>query len=149
MSLVKKLFGLYVASHLERAEKYERAGKLGMAQLELERALEIVNQAEREEWEQINSRIDALSSTHLEHAETRGLESLKAVHHQQPRDDFNVALCKLEEGSSDFHRILERLGSLPEESNENGLESTLFGTDAGIDFVDRQRTLEFWKSGVP
>ena len=32
---------------------------------------------------------------------------------------------------------------------ENELESKLFETDAGVDFVDRQRTLEFWKSGVP
>ena len=45
MSLIKRLFGLDVASHLERAEQYERAGKLGMAQLELERALEIAGPA--------------------------------------------------------------------------------------------------------
>ena len=149
MSLLKKLFGLDVASHLQRAEKYERAGKLGMAQLELERALEITSPAEPEEREQINSRIDALSSRQHEDAEARGLEALKAGDHQQARYHFNVALSKLEEGSSDFNRILDRLSSLPEESNESGLESTLFGTDAGIDFVDRQRTLEFWKSGVP
>ena len=41
MSLIKRLFGMDLASHLERAEKWERAGKLGMAQLEYERAIEI------------------------------------------------------------------------------------------------------------
>ena len=47
MSLIKRLFGLDVASHLERAERYEQAGKLGMAQLELERALDIAGASSR------------------------------------------------------------------------------------------------------
>jgi len=145
MSLIKRLFGLDVAAHLERAEKYERSGKLGMAQLELERALEIAGPSATEQREQINARMDALAAKQHEDAETRGLEALRAGDHQQARYHFNVALSKLEEGSPAYNRILDRLNSLPEEPNE----STLFGTDAGVDFVDRQRTLEFWKSGVP
>lgn len=149
MSLIKRLFGLDVASHLERAEKYERAGKLGMAQLELERALEIAGVADAGQREQINARMDALAAKQNEDAETRAFEALRAGDHQQARYHFNVALSKLEEGSPAYNRILDRLNLLPEEPNENGLESKLFGTDAGVDFVDRQRTLEFWKSGVP
>ena len=52
MSLIKRLFGLDVASHFERAERYERAGKLGMAQLELERAMEIAGAADAEQRKQ-------------------------------------------------------------------------------------------------
>ena len=149
MSLIKRLFGLDVASHLERAERYEQAGKLGMAQLELERALEIAGPAHDEQWEQINARMDAVAAKQHEDAEARGLEALKAGNHQQARYHFNIALSNLEENSPAFTRILDRLNSLPEGTAEDELESKLFGTDAGVDFVDRQRTLEFWKSGVP
>jgi len=149
MSLIERLFGLDVVSHLERAEKYERAGKLGMAQLEFERALEIAGPANAEQREQINTRIDALAAKQHEDAEARGLEALKAGDHQQARYHLNVALSTLEEDSPAYTRILDRLNALPEDPPEDGLESKLFGTDAGIDFVDRQRTLEFWKSGVP
>jgi len=149
MSLIKRLFGLDVASHLERAEKYERAGKLGMAQLELERAMEIAGAVDAEQREQINARMDALAARQHEEAEARALEALKAGDHQQARYHFNVALSKLEEDTPAYNRILTQLDSLPEEPIESELESKLFGTDAGVDFVDRQRTLEFWKSGVP
>ncbi|MGH9425449.1 MAG: tetratricopeptide repeat protein, partial [Terriglobia bacterium] len=149
MSLIKRLFGMDVASHLERAEKYERSGKLGMAQLELERALEIAGAADAEQREQINARMDALVARQHEDAEARALEALKAGDHQQARYHFNVALSKLEEDSPAYNRNLDQLNSLPEEPIESELESKLFGTDAGVDFVDRQRTLEFWKSGVP
>jgi tetratricopeptide (TPR) repeat protein len=149
MSLIKRLFGLDVASHLERAQKYEQAGKMGMAQLELERALEITGPADDEQREQINARMDALAAKQHEDAEARALEALKAGDHQQARYHFNVALSKLEEGNPAYNRILNQLNSLPEEPIESELESKLFGTDAGIDFVDRQRTLEFWKSGFP
>ena len=145
MSLIKRLFGLDVASHLDRAEKWERAGKLGMAQLELERAMEIAGAVDAERREQINARMDALAARQHEDAEARALEALKAGDHQQARYHFNVALSKLEEDSPSYSRILAQLNSLPEEP----IESKLFGTDAGIDFVDRQRTLEFWKSGFP
>jgi len=148
MSLIKRLFGLDVASHVERAEKYERAGKLGMAQLEFERALELAG-ASDEQREQINARMDALAAKQHEDAETRALEALRAGDNQQARYHFNVALSKLEEGRPAYNRILDQLNSLPEEPNENEPESTLFGTNAGVDFVDRQRTLEFWKSGLP
>ena len=145
MSLIKRLFGMDVASHLERAEKWERAGKLGMAQLELERAMEIAGAADAGRREQINLRMDALAARQHEDAEERGLEALKAGDHQQARYHFNVALSKIEEDSPTYNRILTQLNSLPEEP----IESTLFETDAGVDFVDRQRALEFWKSGFP
>lgn len=148
MSLIKRLFGMDVASHLERAEKWEKAGKLGMAQLELERAMDIAGATDPEQRELINARMDALAAKQHEDAEARGLEALNAGDQQQARYHFNVALSKLEENSPAYTRILDRLSSLPEEPSEN-LESKLFGTDAGIDFVDRQRTLEFWKSGFP
>jgi len=134
-----------LASHLERAEKWERAGKLGMAQLEYVRAIEIAAAADPEQREQINARMDALAARQQEDAEARALEALKAGNHEQARYHFNVALSKLEEGSPAHNSILTQLNSLPEEP----IESKLFGTDAGIDFVDRQRTLEFWKSGFP
>jgi tetratricopeptide (TPR) repeat protein len=149
MSLIKRLFGMDVASHLERAEKWEKAGKLGTAQLELERAMDIAGAVDAEQREQINLRMDALAARQHEDAEARGLEALKAGDHQQARYHFNVALSKLEEGSPAYNRILTQLNSLPEEQIDGELESKLFGTDAGVDFVDRQRTLEFWKSGFP
>ena len=120
-----------------------------MAQLELERAMEIAGAADAGRREQINVRMDALAARQHEDAEERGLEALKAGDHQQARYHFNVALSKIEEDSPAYNRILSQLNSLPEEPIERGLESKLFGTDAGIDFVDRQRTLEFWKSGFP
>ena len=149
MSLIKRLLGMDLASHLERAEKWERAGKLGMAQLEYERAIEIAAAADAEQREQINARMDALAARQHEDAEARALEALKAGNHEQARYHFNVALSKLAEDSPAYNRILTQLNSLPEEPMDSELESKLFGTDAGIDFVDRQRTLEFWKSGFP
>jgi len=145
MSLIRRLLGMDLASHLERAERWARAGKLGMAQLEYERALEIAAAADAEQREQINARMDALAARQQEDAEARALEALKAGNHEQARYHFNVALSKLEEGSPAYNSILTQLKSLPEEP----IESKLFDTDAGIDFVDRQRTLEFWKSGFP
>jgi tetratricopeptide (TPR) repeat protein len=149
MSLMKRLFGMDVASHLARADKYEQVGKLGMAQLELERAIDIAGAADPSQRQQINSRMDSLATKQNVDAETRGLEALKAGDPQQARYHFNVALSKLEEDSPTYKRILTQLNSLPEEPIESELEGKLFGTDAGVDFVDRQRTLEFWKSGFP
>jgi tetratricopeptide (TPR) repeat protein len=148
MSLIKRLFGMDLASHLERAEKWERTGKLGMAQLEYERAIDIIGATDPAQREQINARMDALAGRQHEDAEARALEALKAGDHPQARYHFNVALSKLEEDSPAYNRILTQLDSLPEPI-ESELEGKLFGTDAGIDFVDRQRTLEFWKSGFP
>jgi len=120
-----------------------------MAQLEYERAIDIIGATDPAQREQINARMDALAARQHEHAEARALEALKAGDHPQARYHFNVALSKLEEDSPAYNRILTQLDSLPEEPIESELESKLFGTDAGIDFVDRQRTLEFWKSGFP
>jgi tetratricopeptide (TPR) repeat protein len=120
-----------------------------MAQLEYERAIEIAAAADAEQREQINARMDALAARQHEDAEARALEALKAGNPEQARYHFNVALSKLEEDNPAYSRILTQLNSLPEEPMDSELESKLFGTDAGIDFVDRQRTLEFWKSGFP
>src|SRR5262245_41032513 len=144
MSLIKRLFGLDVTSHLERAERYERAGKLGMAQLELEQALEIAGATDPAEREQINARMDSLAARLQEDAERRGLEALKAGNPQQARYYFNVALSKLEEDSPVYNQILEKLNTLPEEPDEEGLEGILFATDAGGDLVERQRNVGFW-----
>jgi len=148
MSLIRRLFGLDAATHLERAEKYERSGKLGMAQLELEQALDIGG-PDAELRQQINARMDALAARRHEDAETQALEALRAGDTQQARYHFNVALSKLEEGSPAYNRVLDRLNSLQQEPNESAPESALFETNAGVHFVNRQRTLEFWKSGVP
>ena len=102
MSLIKRLFGLDVAAHLEQSGTYERSGKLGMAQLELERALEIAGPALTEQREEINTRMDALAAKQHEDAEARALEALRAGDHQQARYHLNVALSKLEEGSPDL-----------------------------------------------
>ncbi|MCI0419426.1 MAG: tetratricopeptide repeat protein [Acidobacteria bacterium] len=152
MSLIKKLFGLDAAAHLERAERYEQSGKLGMAQLELERALDTAGAAATKERERINARMDALAVKQHEDAEVRAQEALQAGDQSQARYYFNAALSKLEEGSPAYNNIVIQLNSLPEDPEEARLENeltTVFRADAGVDFVDRQRTLEFWKSGVP
>ena len=149
MSLIKRLLGLDVASHLQRAEKYERSGKLGMAQLELERALEIAGAVDAEQRAQINHRMDVLAAKQQEDGEAQALEALKAGDNQKARYHFNVAISKLDENSPAYARILDRLNALPADPSDSEPDSALFETNAGIDFVDRQRTLEFWKSGFP
>jgi hypothetical protein len=71
MSLIRRLFGLDVASHLQRAEKYEEVGKLGMARLELERALEIASLEDDAQREQVNRVLDRISTKEQEDAESR------------------------------------------------------------------------------
>jgi tetratricopeptide (TPR) repeat protein len=152
MSFIKKLFGLDVVAHLELAEKYERAGKLGMARLELERALEIGAAGSPAERERINARLAELASKEQEDGETRAQEALRAGDYRKARYYLNAALSKLEEGSPAYNNLIVQLNSLPEDPDADQLESelaTVLRADAGVDFVDRQRTLEFWKSGFP
>jgi tetratricopeptide (TPR) repeat protein len=152
MSFIKKLFGLDVAPYLERADKYERAGKLGMARLELERALEIAGVGNPAERDRINARMDQLAIEEQEDGEARAQEALRAGDYKKARYHLNAALSKLEEGSPAYNNLVVQLNSLPEDPDAAMLESelaTVLGADPGVDFVDRQRTLEFWKSGFP
>jgi tetratricopeptide (TPR) repeat protein len=152
MSFIRRLLGLDVTAHLQRAEQYERIGKLGMARLELEKCLEIVGADSREGREGINAKLDQLTALEQEDAEARAQEAMKAGDPRKARYYLNVALSKLEEGSPAHDSLMVQLHSLPVAPEEAQLESELeavLRADAGVDFVDRQRTLEFWKSGFP
>jgi tetratricopeptide (TPR) repeat protein len=152
MSLIKRLFGLDVASYLQRAEKYEEVGKLGMARLELERALEIASLEDVAQREQINRLLDRISAKEQDDAESRAQEALQKGNRKEARYYLNVALSKLEEGSPKFHELKNRLDSIPEDIDEAKVEDeldTVLKAEVGVDFLDRQRTLEFWKSGFP
>jgi tetratricopeptide (TPR) repeat protein len=152
MSFMKRLFEADTASHLARAEKYERLGKLGMARLELDRALEAVSWEDSVRREQIHASIDRLTLQEQEDAEARAREALRHEDFKKARYYLNVALSKLEEGSPAYQDLQSQLESIavgPEETElEDELESILTA-EAGVDFVERQRALEFWKSGFP
>ena len=66
--MLKKLFGLTVASHLEKAEKYEKIGKLGMARLELEQALGSVGLEDTAQREKLHSALDRIQVKEQEDA---------------------------------------------------------------------------------
>ena len=152
MSFLKRLFGADVASHLARAEKYERLGKLGMARFELDRALEAVSLEDSDRREQIHVSIDRLTQREQEDAETQAREALTHGDSKKARYYLNVALSKLEEGSPAYQNLQSQLEAIPEGPEEAELEDeleVLLTPEAGIDFVERQRALEFWKSGFP
>ena len=152
MSLIRELLGLDANSCLQRAEKYEKTGKLRMARLELENALEMVGLRDEAQRKQINALLDGISLRDQEDAEAQAEAALKNSDHQKARYYFNVALSRLEEGSSEFDRIKSKLDSIPrrieEAESEDELE-TILRADVGVSFLDRQRALEFWKSGFP
>lgn len=152
MSLLRQLLGLDVASCLQRAEKYERIGKLRMARLELENALEMAGLRDQAQKQRINALLDRISLTEQEDAEARAEEALKEGENQKARYYLNVALSKLEEGSPEFDRIRSKLDVIPEGTEEAEIEDeleTILRADVGVSFLDRQRALEFWKSGFP
>ncbi len=152
MSFFKKLFGLDVTSHVERAEKYERIGKLGMAKFELEQALDQVGWESNAQREQINAFLDRIELKEQEDAEARAQEALTNVDNKKARYYLNVALSKLDEESPAYDRLLAQLNRIPEEVEEAEIEDeleTILRVETGVDFVDRQRALEFWKSGFP
>ena len=152
MSFLNKLFEGDAASHLTRAEKYERLGKLGMARLELDRALEAVSWDNSIQREQIHASIDRLIKQEQEDAEAKVREALQQGDSKKARYHLNVALSKVEAGTPNHEDLQRRLKMIPLSSEESKLEQELeplLNSEAGIDFVDRQRALEFWKSGYP
>ncbi len=149
---MRKLFGLDAAAHSERAAKYERIGKLGMARLELEQALEAISLTDAKGREKINQSLDRLTLLEQEDAESRIDTALSHDDLKSARYYLNVALSKLDEGHPAYQRMAEILDSLPEDQEEAALVdelSDILKADVGVDFLDRQRALEFWKSGFP
>src|SRR5262249_53996408 len=131
---------------------YERLGKLGMARLELDRALEAVSWDDSALREQIHASIDRLAKQEQQDAESQAREALKQGDSKKTRYYLNIALSKVQEGSSAYQDLKEQLEAIPTGSEESELEeelAPLLDNEAGIDFVDRQRALEFWKSGFP
>jgi tetratricopeptide (TPR) repeat protein len=152
MSFLKRLFEGDTASCLERAEKYERLGKLAMARLELDRALEAVSWDDSVLREQIHASIDRLTKQEQQDAESQAREALKQGDSKKARYYLNIALSKVQEGSAAYKDLKEQLEAIPVGSEESELEEELeplLDSEAGIDFVERQRALEFWKSGFP
>jgi tetratricopeptide (TPR) repeat protein len=123
-----------------------------MARLELERAAEVVALDRSREKQEIETRLAMLTAKEQEDAEARVQEALETGDHRKARYYLNVALSKVEEGSPAYNKLILQLNSIPEDPEEERLErdlATVLSPDAGVDFVDRQRTLEFWKSGFP
>jgi tetratricopeptide (TPR) repeat protein len=152
MSLLRRLFETDVASHLARAEKYERMGRLGMARLELDRALESVGIAHSAQRAQINAFLDRLAQQEQEDAEACAREALKQGDSKKARYYLNLALSKLQEDSPAYQDLRTQLESIPPDLEATGRDDeleTLLTEEPGIDFVERQRALEFWKSGFP
>jgi tetratricopeptide (TPR) repeat protein len=152
MNFLKRLFEADAASHLERAEKYERLGKLGMARLELDRALEATSWDDSVQRDQIHGCIDRLTRQEQEDAESQAREALKRGDSKKARYHLNIALSKVQEGSVACEDLQKQLEAIPVGSEESDLEKELepfLNSEAGIDFVERQRALEFWKSGFP
>jgi tetratricopeptide (TPR) repeat protein len=152
MNFLKRLFEGDAASYLERAEKYERLGKLGMARLELDRALEVVSWDDSVRREQIHASIDRLTKHEQQDAESQAREALKQGDSKKARYYLNIGLSKVQEGSPAYKALKEQLEAIPVGSEESELEEELdplLESEAGIDFVERQRALEFWKSGFP
>ncbi|HVN81851.1 MAG TPA: tetratricopeptide repeat protein [Terriglobia bacterium] len=150
--MLRRLFGLSVSSHQEKAEKYEQIGKLGMARLELEQALENVDLANASLREKLLAALDRIQAKEKEDSETRAKEALSRGDQKGARYHLNVALSTLTEDDPAYDRLLEQLNSIPPDSEEaavvDELDSTL-RAEVGVDFLDRQRYLEFWKSGYP
>jgi len=152
MSLLKRLFGLDATASLEQAGKYAKLGKLAMARLELEEALTVIPLADQEMRQKVNVELDRILQ--LEQADVMGKveEALKMGDSQKARYFLNVALSRHEAGSAEHQQLLERLRTIPESPEEAQLEDELdsfLRAEVGVNFLDRQRKLEFWKSGFP
>jgi tetratricopeptide (TPR) repeat protein len=123
-----------------------------MARLELENALEMTGLRDEAQRKQINVLLDRIAMSDQEDTEAQAEEALRNGDHQKARYYLNVALSRLEEGSSEFDRIKSKLDFIPEGIEEAEIEDeleTILRADVGVSFLDRQRALEFWKSGFP
>jgi tetratricopeptide (TPR) repeat protein len=152
MSLFKTLFGFDATASMERAEKYERLGKLDMARLELEDALSNLPPGEREVRGTINAALDRIFRHEDEDSLARAEEALARGELKQARYFFNAALAHQPEGTPVYLALQEKLNAVPQDMEDAGIEDELDSTlraEVGIDFLGRQRTLEFWKSGYP
>jgi tetratricopeptide (TPR) repeat protein len=152
MSLLKTLFGFDATASLQRAEKYEKIGKLGMAKLELEEALSNLSPGERVLREEINAALDRVIQQEKQNAVVQAESALAAGDTGQARYFYQVALASQEEGAPEYQTLKEKLEALPEGEEEAKIEDELdsiLRAEVGINFLDRQRKLEFWKSGFP
>ena len=152
MSFLRKLLGIDAEAYVERAKKYEQLGKLGMARLECERAAELIEHQDPVSREELKSVLDRIAAKEQENAELGAQEALRSGDLKKARYYLNVAISKLEEGSAAYNDLLIQRNSIPEDSEEAAVEDalqTLLRSEPGVSFVDRQRTLEFWKSGFP
>jgi tetratricopeptide (TPR) repeat protein len=152
MSFLRKLLGTDAGAYLQRAKKYEQIGKFGMARLECERAAELIGHQDPASQEELKTILDRIAAKEKENAELSAQEALKSGDLKKARYYLNVAISKLEEGSAAYNDLLIQQNSIPEDSEEAALEDelqSLLRSEPGVSFVDRQRTLEFWKSGFP
>jgi tetratricopeptide (TPR) repeat protein len=152
MSLLKRLFGLDATQALEKAAKYEKLGKLALARLELEEVLTTIPLEDHDQRQKVNAELDRLLLLEPQDAIGKAEEALNAGDPRKARYYFNVALSRLEADSAESERLQERLRAIPESEEEaqmeDGLDSML-RAEVGVNFLDRQRKLEFWKSGFP
>ena len=152
MSFLRKLFGMDAGAYIQRARKYEQIGKFGMARLECERAAELIEHQDPASQEELKTILDRIAAKEKEDAELSAQEALKSGDLKKARYFLNIAISKLEEGSAAYNDLLIQRNSIPEDSEEAAVEDelqSLLRTEPGVSFVDRQRTLEFWKSGFP
>ena len=152
MSFLRKLLGMDAGAYIERARKYEQLGKLGMARLECERAAELIEHQGPASQEDLKTLLDRIAAKEQENAELSAQDALSSGDLKKARYYLNVALSKLEKGSPSYNDLLIQLNSIPKGSEEAAVEDelqSLLRSEPGVSFVDRQRTLEFWKSGFP
>ena len=152
MSFLRKLLGTDAGAYIQRARKYEQIGKFGMARLECERAAELIEHQDPASQEELKTILDRIAAKEQENAEFSAQEALKSGDLKKARYYLNVAISKLEEGSAAYNDLLIQRNSIPEDSEEAAVEDelqSLLRSEPGVSFVDRQRTLEFWKSGFP
>jgi tetratricopeptide (TPR) repeat protein len=152
MSFLRRLLGIDAKSCIDKARRYEQMGKLGMARMECEKAAELIEYHDAVSQEELKALLSEISAKEQENTEGRVQEALKAGDFKMARYYLNIAISKAEEGSSAYNDLLIQRNSIPEDSEEAAVEDelqTLLRSEPGVSFVDRQRTLEFWKSGFP
>jgi tetratricopeptide (TPR) repeat protein len=152
MSLFKSLFGFDAAASLERAKKYESLGKLDMARLELEDILSNLPPGEKELRGTVNTSLDRITRLENEDFLAQAEDAHTRGEFKRARYFFNAALAYRERGTPEYSALQEKLNAIPQDLEDAGIEDELdsiLRADVGINFLDRQRALEFWKSGFP